>query len=395
MRPFDSRFSLAQKSIDESCIKTKNKLTIKQEQSDNDIMQENDNVPLLNLDTDIQNYFHVDTDYDANLSEDFLDNSPSKSPVFSKTHSKISRTSMKKVMQSSDATSVRSKSTAHTKMHCNSEKVPSKCNQKLELSTTYHVETTFLPNGKKLKQSQLVFQPVTHNKEKIPLRDTNKFNLDMIKKVKQKPKDKNHIVRQERETLVTRAPVTITTKDNATRANETFFEDVMEISPTQKNIQSEPRRCLKLKRKISRQIVENSPNKNEHYYLGSDYTTKTVLDDTDFSQNLSLKDTFAEMTPDKSLTEGFDAANVFKHNINRCNSSLTYKYSEADVKSTDSINNQRKNQTVKDKVQNIPQSFSDLFEERTLSENYTDDSYLDDIENKSSAKKPLLTRSHM
>lgn len=382
-------------TIDEPCVTGKDEEILQQQLNSGLIIQESDNVSLLELDTDAQNYLDVNMvpDY-ANLSEDFLvGNSPPKSPVFSKAHPKTNSISAINFMQSLQTASVCSKSPVDTKM-CNNEKVPSKCNQKLELSTTYHVETTFLPNGKKLKQSRLVFQPAKCDKEKMPILDVDKLkSANTILKVKQEPTD----------TLVTRSPITITIGDNTAKANETFIEDVTQISPTQRNVQSQTRHCLKLKRKIPRRTVKNSPDKNKYHNFKSKSVTKAAhTDDIDFNPCLSPVYTSAEMKYDKSLAKGSNTADTLKYNVNIHSSSSKYKYSEANVKDTSSIDNQRKGQTVQDKVQMISLNLNNSYEEtfylpaeQTINKNSTNDFNLNDIENKSPAKKSLLNKSHM
>lgn len=135
----------------------------------------------MELDTAAQNHLDVNTDSDVtNISEEFLDISPSRSLVFSKAYPGTSNVSAKfckkfcKEVQSPQAASTCSKLTADTKLHRNDEKVSSKCSQKLGRSLSpsilskYCVETSFLPSSNKLKQSRLVFQPANCDKEGFP-----------------------------------------------------------------------------------------------------------------------------------------------------------------------------------------------------------------------------------
>ncbi|EFN86314.1 uncharacterized protein LOC105181519 [Harpegnathos saltator] len=369
-----------QVTIDEPCGKAKDELTIEKQLNSSIILQENDDALIVgeksepdSLHTDAQNFLDdIETNL-MNLSEDFLDNSPSKSPVFFKTYPKTSSTSTKKFVSSFEVSPVCNNSAIDTKMFRKNEKIPSKCNQKLEISSTYHVETTFLPNGKKLKQSRLVFHPIKDQKQKIQSHDINKLKpADTMQKAKQNITN----------ILDIKTPINI--EDNATKANETFFDDVMEISPTQKDVQSNSRYCLNFKSRVPKQI-KNSPNKS----------------DVDF--NIYLSPSSGEVTYDTSLEKDSNIFDANKDNVNIHNHSLTQKYNEADVKSTSSTVNQRKDQIVKDEVQNISRNLNDLFEdetffspaEQTVNKNDMYNFDLDDTENKPPAKRLLLNKFHM
>ncbi|XP_014479423.1 PREDICTED: protein gamma response 1-like isoform X2 [Dinoponera quadriceps] len=383
-------------TIDNSSVKTEDELTI-QKQLNNRVVLPESNVSLLEMDSsDLdaggQKFPHIDTENKpVNLSDDFLDCSPPKSPVFSRTYPKANGTFAKRFVRSPEAaasSSVRSEATsADRKMHRKDRKFPSQSNQKLKISTTYHVETTFLSNGKKLKQSRLEF-PVEHDKKKIPPLDVGELKpTGTIREAKQNLTD----------TSVAKTPVI--TEDDTARTNETWFEDAMEISPTQKDVQtSKSRHCLKLKRKVPKQTVNNSPDKNKHHHLGPDFANaKAEVGDTDFNLSLSPERTSAEVIYDKSVAKNSDrTVQVFKHNVNAYNLSLTRKYNKADGKNTMSIDDERKDQgIVKDEVQNISENSGDLYEdevlylsaERTANKNDTDNFNLDDTENKPPAKK--------
>lgn len=322
----------------------------------------------------------------ANLSDDFLESSLSKSPVFTKTYPKTSRISAEKIMPSHEIASVYSKSTTDTKMF-HKEKISSKCKQKLDINTAYHVETTFLPNGKKLKQSRLMFHPVKCDKEKAPL-----FNISELKSANTIQKTEQNLI----DASVGNEPITI--EDIAIRTNETF-EDVTEISPTQRDIQSKFRHCLKLKQKIPKQIpeqIKNYSNKNTSHSFDHNFTTNTAIHDMDLSLCPSPKLIPAQMIHNKFAAKG---SNIFKHNINTDNLSSTCKSDKTNI--TKSIDNQGESMIVEYKVQNISQNSNDLYEEETFylpaeqtDENNTDNFALDDTENKPPAKKPLLNKFH-
>ncbi|XP_014479425.1 PREDICTED: uncharacterized protein LOC106746849 isoform X3 [Dinoponera quadriceps] len=314
-----------QMTIDNSSVKTEDELTI-QKQLNNRVVLPESNVSLLEMDSsDLdaggQKFPHIDTENKpVNLSDDFLDCSPPKSPVFSRTYPKANGTFAKRFVRSPEAaasSSVRSEATsADRKMH---------------------------------------------------------------------------------HTSVAKTPVI--TEDDTARTNETWFEDAMEISPTQKDVQtSKSRHCLKLKRKVPKQTVNNSPDKNKHHHLGPDFANaKAEVGDTDFNLSLSPERTSAEVIYDKSVAKNSDrTVQVFKHNVNAYNLSLTRKYNKADGKNTMSIDDERKDQgIVKDEVQNISENSGDLYEdevlylsaERTANKNDTDNFNLDDTENKPPAKK--------
>lgn len=379
---FHFRSSPSQITIVEPCIKTKDELKV-ESQLNNIITQTSSDNSLLELNSlyiDTQKIFEDDMEDDlANLSADFLDDSQSKSPVFSKTHSKTNSTFAKMVMRSPEAVSVCSKSTADTEIFHN-EKVLSKCKRKLEISTTYHVETTFLPSGKKLKQSRLMFHPIKHDKEKIPLLDVNELKSAGT-------------IQKEKQNLTSDIKELITIEDNATGANETF-EDVIEIGPTQSDIHSKSKHCLKLKRKVPGQTITNSLDKNKYHSLKSNFATKTATNDIGLDLDPLPIFTSAQIINESPVKES-KIVGALKHNTNTNNFLLTHKSSKANVKSTKSIDNQGKGQIAKYDVQNIFQNLSDEDEtfylpaEQTANKNETDDFTLNDTENKPPAKNTL------
>lgn len=380
--------------INTSCIKTKDETT---SQHLNDInMQENNSIPLLELDTLNMSSIHFNSDTRApsdaseSLHKDIDGISPPKSPVFSRTFLKASN-SVKKFVRSHKA--VCNSSSSDMKTRHGIEKGSSKCNHKLELSTTHHVETTFLPDGKKLKQSRLAFYPIKSN-EKMVLSSSP---LD-----KHKPISILHNVEQNSIDDVSVVNTAVTSENCATNNSE-IFEDVIEISPTQRNIASKVKRHLRLERKLPvKHMINISSSKNKCHNPGPNAVPK-MIDNIDFGLCPLPKYTSAQMTDDKFLMN--TAVTTLKDKVDM--SYLSPKmHNRADIKIEKSIEARKKDQSLTNKAQNVQNINYFAYEDETFylpaeqaaNRNDVDNFNLDthfDTENKPPEKKILLDKFNM
>lgn len=341
----------------------------------NTTVQESNSIPLLELETMNISPINSETesvslDASVSLHKNIDENDPPKSPIFLRTSLWAGNRSAKKSVRSPKARY--NNSTSDMKSHQNLEKVSSKYNHKLEISTTHHVETTFLPNGKRLKQSRLAFHPVENN-EKTRLSSS----VD-------KHKTANAVlsVKQSFSKDFSVANATLIKNDTINDHSETS-EDVIEISPTQRNVTSNVKRCLKLKRKIpTRHMRKIFPSKNKCF---SSTAAPDIIDEIDFGLCPSPKRTSTQMEDVESLMN--TAVNILNDNT----SSLSPRkmHNKTDIRVTNFIEAQ-KNELKKDHVliTKVSQSISDfacedetfyLPAEQAANRNDMD---LDDAENK-------------
>ncbi|KAM0734936.1 DNA endonuclease RBBP8 [Formica fusca] len=377
--------------IDKPCTEIKDE-QISQRQLNNSTITQEESISLLELDT-----LNVDS---VNLKSNTGDESPPhprespckdtdsesapRSPVFSRTCLKTGSISVKKFARSPKLVLECNNLMSDMKTHRSSEKVSSEYNQKLEISTSQHVETTFLPNGKRLKQSRLVFHPIKCN-EKISVQKASK-PASILPKVEQESIQDISIVK-----------TSVATENNATDINETF-EDVIEISPTQRNITSKVTRRLRLKRKTSaKQTIKSSSNKYKCYDPVSSIAPKIMIDTIDFALCSSPEHTSIEMEDDKSLVGNMTntVVNALKDKVNVSNLSPIKMCSETNVQI------KKEDQSITNKVQNIAEKNNAfIYEDESfylptkvpINKNDTDDFNLDDTENKPPVKKASLTK---
>jgi hypothetical protein len=323
---------------DEPCPKKK-KLTLQRDVNDSTSVQKNDIIPLLELDTLNTSYTDlVNSDIwigASNSNESQLkdnDNNLPKSPVFSRSRLRINSTSAKKSLQLSKTIKRKNKETSDIRTHHNVETISQKPDNKLKISTTHHVETTFLPDGKKLKQSRLVFHPTKHEQKISPL---NVKSIDTSIRIKPD---------LTKEMSTTKS---VTVGSNILKINETL-EDVIEISPTQRNIKSKVKHYLKLKRKAPvKQMKKNSPAKNKCHKAAP----TLVIEEIDFlspSKHIPVM-----MEEDGATIVDSITTNVLKDKTNVIDSSPIKLFDKIDIQITKSIEAQEKKQSVIDKPQNI------------------------------------------
>ncbi|KMQ97876.1 retinoblastoma-binding protein 8 [Lasius niger] len=297
------------------------------------------------------------------------------------------------------------------KTHCSPEKVPSEYSQKLEISTSHHVETTFLPDGRKLKQSRLIFHPIKCNKKIISLSAHKRKLASILPKVEQESIED-----------ISAAKASTATESNVADTNETFddvieispmrrnimseimesniadtnetFEDVIEISPTQRNIMSKVTHRLKLKRKTSAKETIKSSSSKYHDPVSS-VAPEIMIDTMDFALCPSPEHTSVAMKDDKPLVGNMTntVVNALKDKVNVNNFSPVKMYNNVQIKKED--------QSIVNKVQNIAEkknvfTYEDesfyLPAKLALNKNDTDDFNLDDTENKPPVKKASLAK---
>jgi len=323
---------------DEPCPKKK-KLTLRRDINDCISVQRNDTVPLLELDTLNMSStdFNPDTCIGASNSNEFQfkdnDNNLPKSPVFSRSRLRINSTSAKKSLDLLSKTIKHNKQTLDTRHHHNVETISQKRGNKLEISTAHHVETTFLPDGKKLKQSRLVFHPTKHEQKISPL---NVKSVDTSIKVKADlAKD------------ISTTKTSITMGNNILKINETL-EDVIEISPTQRNIKSKVKHYLKLKRKAPvKQMKKNSPAKNKCHNI----TPILAIEEIDFVS--PSKHIPVVMEEDTAVIADSITTSVLKDKTNMIDSSPIKLFDKMNIQITKSIEAQEEKQSLINKSQNI------------------------------------------
>lgn len=374
--------------IDEPCAKIKNELTT---QLNNSSIAQEESVSLLELDTfnvaSINLKTNIGADSPVHLKEssskDTDDENPSKSPVISRRCQRIGGICVKKFAQLPTAASIYNNLSSDMKTHNSSEKISSECSQKLELSTSHHVETTFLPDGRRLKQSRLVFQPIKYNKKTISLSVPKPTNI--VPKVEQESTEDISV-----------AKASVATESNVVNTNETF-EDVIEISPTQKHITSKTTHRLRLKRKTLAKQTKNPSNKYKCYEPVSNLP-EIIIDNVDFALCPSPEHASIEMKDDKPLVENMTntVVNTLKDKVN-VNSSSTIK-----MCSKTNVQIKKKDQPIVHTVQNIAENqnvftYEDesffLSTQLALNKNDMDDFNLDDAENKPPVKKGSLVKN--
>ncbi|KYN02306.1 PREDICTED: uncharacterized protein LOC108774356 [Cyphomyrmex costatus] len=366
-------------------IDTKIKNEVTSQQSSNAEIRENGSTPLLRLNT---NSIDCNSDIGPSLSDtinEFLhqdtdENNRPESPVFSKIFPRTGSKSAKKLCSSKI---LYSDSTPDMKTH-HSEKVASKYNHKLEISTTHHVETTLLPDGKRLKQSRLAFHPVKSNQNMILA-----SNID-----EHKPASRLHNVEQNFTEEISNVNANITEKD--TIKNIEISEDVIDVSPTQRNITSKVKRRLKLKRKIpSKTLIKSSPSKNKYldHRPGSSVVPEII--DVDFGLCPSPKHTSTQIDDDKSLM--YTAANTLKDKVSRNCLSPIKMYNKTNTHIENSNEGQKEDPLLINKVANLNNIKDFAYEDKTFyfptaakkndMNNLNDETHLHDSENKPPEKK--------
>lgn len=355
-------------------------------------MQENKSIPLLELDTMNISPINFNSDTGTSLSEaseclhkNTDENNRAESPVFCRTFLKTGNNSARRFVRSPKA--MYNNSSSDMKTHHSIEKVSSKYNRKLEFSTTHHVETTFLPNGKRLKQSRLAFNPVKSN-DKITLSSSED---------KHKAANISHSVKQNviGDISIANAANTVIENDYTSNTSE-ISEDVIEISPTQRTVTSKVRRCLKLKKKIPIKYMKKiSPNK----YLDSNIVPE-IIEDVDFGLCPSPKHISTQIKDSKSLIN--TAVNTLKDKVNTSYFSPIKMYNKADSQIKQSIEGRiyRKEDQLRDKVQKNKVLIQNdlackdetfyLPAEQAANRRNIDNFNLDDTENKPPEKKMLL-----
>ncbi|XP_012537352.1 uncharacterized protein LOC105837271 isoform X2 [Monomorium pharaonis] len=366
-------------TIDTACTKTKGEATF--QHLNNAKVEESNCIPLMELDTLNINCINFDTRIDPSNASEFLHKdinendpvSPPESPVFSRALLKTGSNSIKKLRSLKTVCNP----TSNMKTQHNIEKVPSKYNHKLELSTTHHVETTFLPNGKRLKQSRLTFCPVKSNEKMVA-----SSNID-----KHKSTGTIHNVQQNFIPDIFTTNITVTENE----ASE-ISEDIIEISPTQKSpITSKVKRCLKFKRKIPTKRKIISPYKNK--YLGLSSGPSAVSELIDFK--LYSKHTSIQMEDDKSSTN--TAVDTLKDKINTSYLSPIKIHNETNVEIKKSIETQKEDQLlIKNKVQKL-KNINFVYKDETFylpvkqaaNRNDMNNLNLNDTENEPPEKKKL------
>ncbi|XP_070171326.1 uncharacterized protein [Polyergus mexicanus] len=340
--------------IDKPYTEIKDEQTSQRQLNNSTITQE-ESISLLELDTLNVDSVNLKSNTEAESSshprespcKDTDSESVSRSPVFSRTCLKTGGISVKKFARSPKLVLECNNLTSDMKTHRSSEKVSSEYSQKLEINTSQHVETTFLPNGKRLKQSRLVFHPIKCN-EKISVQKTSK-SASILPKIEQESIEDISIVK-----------TSATTENNATGINETF-EDVIEISPTQRNITSKVTRRLRLKRKtFAKQTIKSS----------SKHTSIEVEDDKSLDGNMTNT-----------------VVNALKDKVNVSNFSPIKMCSESNVQI------KKEDRSITNKVQNIAEkNYAFIYED----ENFYLPTKLainkNDTENKPPVKKASLSK---
>ncbi|EZA62426.1 uncharacterized protein LOC105275240 isoform X2 [Ooceraea biroi] len=370
----------SQVKADESCVKTKES-TPQRDVNGCPFVRESDSVSLLDLKT-VNTSYPVNSDTWASLSSAKYqlgdkDNNVPKSPVFSRSRLRINSTSAKNSPQLSKEE--RNKAMSDTKTRCNMEALFSKCDKKLDISTAHHVETTFLPDGKRLTQSRLVF-PVKHERK---VSSSNVKSVDTSLRAKQDPAKEN----------LSTAKVSVTPESDLLNIDDTW-EDVIEISPTQRNVKSKIKHRLALKRRTPvKQMKKKSPDKSRCHDAAL-----IIIKDEDFE--LPFEDIPAETKNDGSVTT---MTNALKTKVDVSNSSPVKMFNRTDVQITKSTEAQKKKPPdLINKASNTMLNLNDpVYEDETFylpaeqaanKSNASDFRLLNDTENQPPAKKILLDK---
>ncbi|EGI60358.1 PREDICTED: DNA endonuclease RBBP8-like [Acromyrmex echinatior] len=382
--------SSSQVTID---TKIKNEAISQQsQQSNNADGQENSStpscIPLLRLVTN-SNDFNPDTEPSLSDTTEFLhkdtnENNRPESPIFSKMYPKTGAKSAKKLRLSKILCS---DSTSDMKTH-HGEKVSSKYNHKLEISTTRHVETTFLPDGKRLKQSRLAFHPVKSKENTVLASSVDKC----------KPASRLYIEQNFTEKISTENTSifsTASTEKDATNNSTEISEDVIEVSP-QRNITSKVKRRLKLKRKNpARCIIKNSPNKNKYFNHRPGLSVVPEIINVDLCP--SPKYTSTQIDDDKSLTN--TTVNTLKDKVSTNYLSPIKMDNKTNVQIKKSIEAQKEDLLLIQNFNNIKDlAYEDEFFDLPIAtkkndmDNLKDETRSEDSENKPPEKKMLLNK---
>ncbi|KYN22588.1 PREDICTED: uncharacterized protein LOC108759003 [Trachymyrmex cornetzi] len=393
--------SSSQVTID---TKIKNEATSQQsQQSNNAEGQENSStpsyIPLLRL---VTNSIDFNSDTEPSLSDtsevhkDTNENNRPESPIFSKICPKTDAKSAKKLRLSK---MLCSDSTSDMKTH-HGEKVSSKYNHKLAICTTHHVETTILPDGKKLKQSRLAFYPVKSNENTVLASSVDKRKpTSRLYNVEQNFTEEISIVNAE-EISTENASITESTKKSATNNSIEISEDVIEVSPTQRNITSKVKRRLKLKRKNpARHIMKNSPNKNKYLNHRTGPSVPEIIN-VDFGLCSSPKHTSTQIDNDKSLTNTtVNTVNTLRDKISTNYLSPIKMDNKTNVQFKKFIKAQKEDLLLKQNLNNMKDfAYEDeLFDppvatKKNDMDNLKDETCSDDSENKPPEKKALLNK---
>jgi len=406
--------------IDKPCTEIKDELLTPQKQLNDGIIAQEENASLLELDTlnvDSVN-FKSNIGADSSLCskesscEDTDNESPSKSPVFSRKCPRIGGISVKKFARSPKAASIYNNLMSDMNIHNDSKKIPSKYNKKLEISTSQHVETTFLPDGRRLKQSRLVFHPIKCNEETESLNVQKHKPDSILPKIEQESiedisvikafiatesniTDTNEIFDDVTKISSTQKDITSKImKNNVADTNETF-EDIIEISPTQRNITSNNKitHRLRLKRKTS--AIKNSSSKYKCHNPVSSIAPKIMIDAIDFALCSSPEHTLIEI--DDKLLVGNTSNTVVNTLKDKSNVS---NLSPVKMCNVTNVQIKKEDESII-KVQNIAEKknafiYEDenfyLPAELAINKNDTNDFSLYDIENKPPGKKALLAK---
>lgn len=404
--------------IDKPCTEIKDELLTPQRQLNDSTIAQEEDISLLELDTlnvgSVNFKSNIEDDSPLCPKESLCENtnseSPSKSPVFSRKCPRIGGISVKKFARSPKAALIFNNLTSDMNIYCSSKKVPSKYNKKLEISTSQHVETTFLPDGRRLKQSRLVFHPITCN-EKTESLNVQKYNISdsVLPKIEQqsiedisgiKASDATENNTNKTFNKVTKISPTqknITSKimkNNVADTNETF-EDIIEISPTQRNITSKITHRLRLKRKTSG--IKSSSSKYKCHNPVSSIIPKIMIDNTDFALCSSPEHTPIEIKDDKLLVE-----NTINTVINTLEDKNVSNLSPVKMYNETNVQIKKEDQSII-KVQNIAEKKNAFIYEENFylptelaaNKNDMDDFNLYNIENKPPEKKVSLAKFDM
>lgn len=404
--------------IDKPCTEIKDELLTPQRQLNDDIIAQEENISLLELDTLNVDSVNLKFNIEDNPSlcpkespcEDIGNESPSKSPVFSRKCPRIGGISVKKFARSPKAALICNNLTSDMNIHCDSKKVLSKFNKKLEISTSQHVETTFLADGRRLKQSRLVFHPIKCNEKTESLNVQKHKPNSRLPKIKQKSIEDISLTKA---FITTESDITDTNeifdvtkispmqknitskimKNNVAETNESF-EDIIEISPTQRNVTSKITHRLRLKRKTS--AIKSSLNKHKRHNPVSNVVPKIMIDNIDFALCSSPEHTPIEIEDNKLLVENTTntVVNTLKDKNNVSNLSPVKICNETNIQI------KKENESII-KIQNIAEKKNAFIHkdenfclpaEIAINKNNIDDFNLYDIENKPPGKKaPLAT----
>ncbi|KAL0106095.1 hypothetical protein PUN28_016076 [Cardiocondyla obscurior] len=245
------------------------------------------------------------------------------------------------------------------KIRDKTKKVSLQSSHKLGINTTHHVETTFLPNGKMLKQSQLAFYPVKNNGRAILSSSVSKAT--------------NTFHRLEQKVFEDVSSATENDTDE-------ISEDVVEISPTQRNITSRVKRCLKLKRKMPVNITKKNPQ-NKQISPGLNLVPE-IIKNIDFGLCPSPENNSVQM---KDNTSSRNTADTSRARVNMSYLSPTKMYNQSNIQFKKCIESQKNFEKFEDETFYLPA-------EQALNKIDINNSNLGNLENKPPEKKMLLDK---